>query len=480
MSSAQTWQGGPAALSRRAHGELAGWWPAAALLVLVFAMGGGSRADIASLPILRPLTVLLLAYGLYRLPREALIKFRWLFAFAVATVGLVAAQLVPLPPSLWQLLPGREVVAEIGAAAGGGQPWRPISLAPSQTLNALWSLAAPLAMLVLLAPLRSAARQRLASVIVAIAGISVFIALMQTLGGGRSLFYFYRITNSDAPVGLFANRNHQAVFLAAMLPILAVWASAAEHTAEGRRPRKKFQPQTAIAVALVILIVPLLFVGGSRSGLLLAGLAAASVPFVIIAKRGGRSARPVAARAIDRRWLFAAGAVAVAALAGVATWLGRASTIDRFTQPGEELRVQALPTLLEMTGTYFPFGIGYGAFDPAFRMHEPIGMLAPDYFNHAHNDWLETVLTGGLPAALLLTAAAVAVIGRTWALWRAGPPADFHAGLARAGAMAMIILGLASITDYPLRTPALACLFVVCAVWATSGGVAGRRPGAAR
>lgn len=475
MSSRSAWQGQPAAPSRRSRNALPGLWPAAALLVLAFALGGGSRPDIASLPVLRALAVLLLAYGLYRLPREAVVAHRWLFGFAAAILVLVAVQLVPLPPSIWKMLPGREIVAEIGQAAGLAASWRPISLAPSQTWNALWSLAVPLGMLVLLAPLRPLGRLRLADVVVAITAVSVFVAIMQVLGGDRSLFYFYRITNGDAPVGLFANRNHQAVFLCAMLPVLAAWASAAEHAAQGKRPRRKFQPQTAIAVALTVLIVPLLFVGGSRSGLVLAVIAAASVPFVMVGKRTGPGSRP-AARLAGKGWLFAGVVGAVAALAAVMLWLGRAITLDRFSgsDTAEELRLQALPTLLDMIGGYFPVGIGYGAFDPVFRLHEPIALLKPSYFNHAHNDWLEVVLTGGLPAALLLAIAACAVIVRAFRLWRFGPPADYDAGLARAGAIAMIILGLSSITDYPLRTPALACLFVLCAIWATSGG--GRRP----
>ena len=36
--------------------------------------------------------------------------------------------------------------------------------------------------------------------------------------------WFYRITNNGFPVGLFANRNHAAVFLAALLPLATAWA----------------------------------------------------------------------------------------------------------------------------------------------------------------------------------------------------------------------------------------------------------------
>ena len=37
--------------------------------------------------------------------------------------------------------------------------------------------------------------------------------------------------------------------------------------------------------------------------------------------------------------------------------------------------------------------------------------------------------------------------------------------LYRAGVMIVTIIGLASLSDYPLRTPAIACLFVTALLW---------------
>src|SRR3546814_14825252 len=69
------------------------------------------------------------------------------------------------------------------------------------------------------------------------------------------------------------------------------------------------------------------------------------------------------------------------------------------------MRARGLPTVLSMIAAYFPAGAGFGGFDPIFRLHEPFRLLKPTYFNHAHNDFLEVVLDGGLPAALLLLVA---------------------------------------------------------------------------
>mgnify|MGYP007125385276 CR=1 FL=1 len=72
-----------------------------------------------------------------------------LFGLAVAALALTIAHLVPLPPAIWSQLPGRELVSEIDRAAGLGDVWRPLSLTPGATWNALHAQLVPLAALVL-------------------------------------------------------------------------------------------------------------------------------------------------------------------------------------------------------------------------------------------------------------------------------------------------------------------------------------------
>jgi hypothetical protein len=43
--------------------------------------------------------------------------------------------------------------------------------------------------------------------------------------------------------------------------------------------------------------------------------------------------------------------------------------------------------------------------------------------------------------------------------------------VALAGRIAMVIFGVASITDYPLRVPSLACLGAIGALWLKSGQI---------
>src|SRR5690606_18483693 len=80
----------------------------------------------------------------------------------------------------------------------------------------------------------------------------------------------------------------------------------------------------------------------------------------------------------------------------------------------------------------------------------------PNYFNNAHNDWLQFVIEGGTPAMLIAAAMAAALAIRLVALVRArdrrGDPRIARAWL---GFAILVVLGFASLFDYPLRVPSL-------------------------
>ena len=79
-------------------------------------------------------------------------------------------------------------------------------------------------------------------------------------------------------------------------------------------------------------------------------------------------------------------------------------------------------------------------------------------------------MTAGLPGMLIL-ACALLFLGR--GLFRAfvsrRRDRSGEALLARLGGAIVLILGIGSIYDYPLRTPSLACLFAIAAVWLVRG-----------
>jgi O-antigen ligase len=117
-----------------------------------------------------------------------------------------------------------------------------------------------------------------------------------------------------------------------------------------------------------------------------------------------------------------------------------------------------------MIQTFFPVGTGFGSFESAYRGFEPFQNLAPMYMNQAHNDWLQIILEGGL-AGLFLLAVFVGWWGRTAIrVWRnGGGERDFR--LARLGSVLLLLVMIASITDYPARTPLIMVIVVQSAIW---------------
>lgn len=433
------------------------------LLVLIFLTGGGSRADIASLPALRGVAALVLCYGLWGLTKVDFRNNRLALSLTALTVFLVLLQLVPLPPSVWQALPERSLIAEIDRAAGLGDIWRPMSMDPIGTVNALHSLLVPGAVAVLCARLTDDQLARLPGLLLLLAGASAIVAVLQGLGDPNGPLYLYQVTNNGVPVGLFANRNHQAVLMAMILPLLAAWYALAKPQDQGSR---KY-----LSIGIALFVIPLVMVTGSRAGLFTMAVAAASVVWLVQARAVPSLAKSSRKRIRRARRYYVPSEVLVLAFAvllvGVMTATivtGRDEAIDRLINrdTADEMRLLILPTMKALLGTHWLLGTGFGSFEAIYKVHEPDNLLFPTYMNHAHNDWLELVLTGGLPAVLLALLFAGALLRRAIQVLK---PAASEPGrpiiLARLGLIVIGLLAIASVGDYPLRTPIMASVFVI-------------------
>lgn len=439
-------------------------------LTLCFLGGGASRLDATSLLYLRPAAIfagacLLLVPGPLNWAR---VRTPFMFLGALALVMVI--QLIPLPPDLWTALPGHDRFAAAATAAGLEQPWRPISIAPDLTLNSLVSLTVPAAVLIGMASLDSHRAERMLLIfLVAAIVISGVFGIAQVTRGANSSLYLYRVTNDGIAVGLFANRNHQAALLACAFPVLAAWACSRSQNPGADRARRWL---AGLAGAL---IVPLIVVTGSRAGVPLAaiGLAAAALIYWFSRPAAGGGAK--AALMALAPWL------AGFALLIVSLFLSRATAIQRLfgLSIGEDTRVQNFGLFTDMARDFFPFGSGYGTFDPLFRVYEPFEHLSLEYLNHAHNDLIELLITAGLFGAGLLLAFIVWYGRKGWLAFRERRASG--ASLRILGFAVVTILLAASVVDYPLRTPIMMAMFAIGATWFGAGGIprqAGpRRPG---
>lgn len=415
------------------------------LLVALFLMGGGSRPDIESLVFLRPLALLAAAVGVLGLDRETVWTYRLPFLVVAALALLMAAQLVPLPPSIWTHLPWRETIAQLDQALGLAGTWRPITLSPMRTANSLASLAVPFAVLVLYCQLGERHRRQVLVALVGIAVAGAVLGFFQLFGGSGSSLYFYEVTHRGDATGFFANRNHHAAFLAIAMLI-------AVHLAMERGRQKDGAFRLLALAAAVVLLVGIVS-NASRAGLLAGAVALVFVPLVI----PGQEKSAGGAGGKQRRWVtFASLALPAIGIFAVFALSQRSPALGRLLADGaaEDLRFQILPVLLEMARAYQPWGAGFGAFEQAYRMAEPAALLVPNYFNHAHNDWLQLVIEGGLAGVLIVAATFVALALRVVALMRVAAD-DPRISRAWLGVATLAVLGVASLFDYPLRVPSL-------------------------
>lgn len=419
----------------------------AVLLAVLWLAGGASRADVPGQPVVRGAAAALLVVAALFGKRPMLNPLQPIAWFLGAAIALALVQLVPLPPTWWQSLPGRAPFAQAATLSGQDQPWRPLAIVPGAALNALSSLVVPLATLVFVAGLDERGRRLLPALLLGFIAAAMLVGLLQ-FSGARFDNPF--VNETVGYVGAtFANRNHFALFLAVGCLAAPVWAARASRQSRWRYP---------LAAGLVLLFALGILATGSRAGMALGAIGITMGGWLVM----GDIRRRLRARAAWVLPLLIAVTLGVLLLfLAIAVAADRAVSIDRAMAVDLEgdMRSRALPTVLAMVKDFFPAGSGLGGFDPMFRSREPFLLLKPTYYNHAHNDWLEIILDAGLPGLLVL-AAAVAWWG--WASVRAWRGGDL---LQKLGSGVLLMVMLASIFDYPARTPMIMALIVIAAVW---------------
>lgn len=430
--------------------------PAVAALI-VFAVvvaftGGSSRPDIGWLLVLRPVAVLCIVTML--LPGNiAWSSIRPLPLLLGLFALTIAIQLIPLPPSLSTGLNGRSSYDAVAQVLGATALWHPLALAPDRAWNSLVALLVPFGMMIGFAVLDDRQRRFLLLPLLGIVGFSMVLGLAQIASGGTSPLYWYRVSGHGQLIGLLANRNHQGVFLALTLPLLRAWTLFPATEPKAARVR------SIIALAAGGTIVLYTLILGSRAGLALAlfGVVAA---FLVQPSFGYRLT-------VRQRWMLAGGLVlAIAIVLGLALGADRAVTLGRITDDdlSGEGRLAALPTLFHIIRQTLPFGTGFGSFVPVYASYEPDALLKPTYFNNAHNDLIELTITGGLPALAVFGGFLAWWLKACWRTIATKAPQPWRA-LQRASAFATLILLLASLVDYPLRTPLLGAVFTILCCW---------------
>ncbi len=420
------------------------WSVTEILLALTLAaailFGGTAKMPVVSISLIfvtsSALAAWVMSHGAVR-AFSALPLLTRVFLLLVPLLWLV--QLIPLPPTIWGMLPGRDLPTRIFELLGTEDEFHPLSLTPYQTFFRLVMLLPPAAVFAAALTLDKRGRERCIAIVVALAALSIVVGLLQVTSRG-ALLNFYNSDHHKNLVGFFTNRNHQGLFIA----ITGAFAVDLIH-------RRLADPRKALATALIIAMMFFTAAVGtlSRAGLTLTSVGLSTIGLLLFAHNWSR-----------QRYFR----VGIALLAVPTAFYALSfnpvveRTLARFGDVSDDGRWEIWKLSFPLLRQYMPWGSGFGSFVDSYRVIEQLGDVVPKYVNHAHNDYLEFVIEAGVPAIVLLGLFALAMIRAGGAVGRAG---SNRAAFSLSAGLAIGLAAAHSIVDYPLRTTAIASLFAL-------------------
>ena len=410
-------------------------WPLLLLLLVALTLGGGGvRHGLTNL------VVQIVALGILLFQPGAVREFvgkapKFLVMLVVLTLLLPVIQLVPLPPAVWQSLPGREMALQSRELIGSGDGWFPLTLDRARTVTAFFALLGPLAVLASFRfGSRSAPRHALALLIV-IAFVQFAFGVIQFAAGGDTLT-LYETNQIGRFYGFFV--SHIA---SGLMMVVGLCALVGHYLTEVRS-----KVATLVYFAGGALLVIGVILTNSRSAVALLVLPALWV-VAIAAKRAWVLPRRT------RLGFLVGGTLALMATAVVFATndrLGR--TWDRFDS-FEDSRPDIWEDTLVGIDRYWPVGSGMGTFDEVFQVEESLEMLVAKKAARAHNEYLEILLEAGIIGGMLVG---------LWFAYLAYATVrglrTVNAPVTIAAAMAGLCFALQALLYFPLRNMAELCV----------------------
>lgn len=433
-----------------------------ALILFAPLIRGGNRPvpllvmELASLP--------MLAYAVLRPDFLKYLSRPILAALALLALFPLLQWLPLVPAALWPALPDRGVYASGISEFGSDMPaLRAVSLVPSATESSWLAMLPALAVFLVTVSLREELLKRVVYLFLAMAAFQAALALAQ-FGGGWGGGFRLGPADIGRSIGTYANRNHLAGLLEMALPIALGLLAARMGRGGGasryagrswlRRTGQFFMNlprpnQTMVFAALFLLMLLGLIFTRSRSGIVMA-----MVGIFLSALFYGRHIGGV--RSGSLATLFAVIGLALASLVGLAPVLDRFSVDDALA----DARWPIYASSLAASWRFFPFGSGLGTFPDVFWRFQPDSIA--DFVNHAHNDYIEFVFEGGLPALVVIVMFLVMYALRWRALLNHAQWSTLNFMQVGSG-IGLLLMALHSLTDFNLHIPANAIYFALLA-----------------
>lgn len=418
-------------------------WPLliVAGFICIFVTGGTSLPSDSALLLHGAVSLPLAILSLLRLwGSELNQKASFAVSIVVAALLLIILQVTPLPLTLWSQLPGRDLIYNTLDIATATDRWQPLSLDASQTLRSGLMFLSAVSLFLACLSLRHGQIWKVLVGVIALSLLCAFIGFLQIYAGKDSLLNFYNTPLGSAH-GTFGNKNFFASQMMISLPLAAALLPIL---------RDRFD----------LHVVPAALVASFVAGIFLAGLAltGSRAAIVLAIVSVVFSAVLVVSELRDQRSRFKTASITISVLMLAILVIGLSSTIGLLrlseNDPLADLRGTIYTVSLEAAQMFLPFGSGFGTFVPVYQLVERPEVMVDNYVNHAHNDLLQLVIEGGMPAAALAALFVAWFLYGSFKAWRGGAS---HIPLpeVKAFTLAGILLLLHSLVDFPLRNPAL-------------------------
>ncbi len=424
-------------------------WPVRAWSCsLAFVTGGSSQQTNLGVMATELLAIPVLAYALREAHvRGRLTMTRWSTMIFASAAAIPLLQLLPLPQSLWNIPDARRSLLSDLVHAGvttAGQTW---SLTPGATERGFLLLLPASALFISAIALGREAHKRLYWVLTGLCLFSIALGIAQIAAGQQSVLNPFPQWSPEMG-GVFANPNHQADAIAVCLVLsvaMAIDERRRVRRLDGSRPRLRALLTLTALFGLSLLIVR------SRAGIVIGILGTTAV---LIA------CRAISFNLIQGSWLSRLKLLTVAAgltLAVYGAVVGlQFDEIDAVS--GTRGLLAAQTTMLGLQ--HAPLGSGVGSFVPVFEQEANRSLLQYEYINHAHNEYVQLWLEGGVLAIVCMIAAVVVLSLALRQLFRLRRDSRLRTeGLA--ALVGMTVMLVHSFVDYPLRAPALMATFAL-------------------
>jgi putative inorganic carbon (HCO3(-)) transporter len=352
-------------------------------------------------------------------------------------------QLVPLPPAILRMLSPGAYAAHF-LPYPGDWAFRPLSVSPGASVEA-WLYVTGLQGLAMCIQGIPESKRRIGAIALL---ASAAVLALEGLWQSRSAhpFLLYGSVPIHAPEGLaeatfgpYYNRNHFATITAMSAGLAAGLAatcfSEARQASRLLRDRVAF-PSVVLFGGTVLLHLMACMASGSRSGAL-AGVAAVGV---------------ILLGAVGKRVFVLISTLGLAALI-----LSGGAVLDRMMRLDiTQSRVRPWMDMAQLLGFFPILGSGAGTFAAAYWPYQ--GLASYEFWQHAHNEYLEFAIEGGF-VGLLVGFVSLRLL---WTSLR------FRAQLFTPSLGVLVAFAVQAALDFPIRVPANAAFFVTVLALATS------------